>query len=155
MKAKQASRKTFFISIGALLFLALIPFPTTICPAWHLQVLDKNDQPFPYANASQIWRYYSLEEEDHIDDQCSDSQGRISFPKRTFTSSLATRAWGAVRKIRELGIHASIGSSAYVLVSGPGYDNHLLKCTGTERQCIIRLTEEAPDEMFPHRKRCP
>lgn len=148
MNAKQ--KLLIYCGILAVVF---VPFPTTVCPEWTLQILMSDGRPYSHANATEHWQYYSVEERGHEEDICADDQGIVIFPKRVFMASLARRVFGAIMEIMEVGVHSSFGSDAYVIASAPGYDNHLVSYAGGRPPKIIRLTDKT-DREFPYRKVC-
>jgi hypothetical protein len=149
----MTSSQKLIISVGIISLLALLPFPTTTCPEWTLQILASNGKPYPHANATQHWQYYSVEHHDHYEDACADNSGTVTFPKRTFTASIAQRALGGILEVLQVGVHSSFGSHSYVIASGAGYDNHLVSYTGGEPPKSVQLTTKS-DHEFLYRKVC-
>ncbi len=151
--SRGGPRRTLIWSIG-IAAVILIPYPTTVCPTWKLQVVDESGRPFAKAGVVQIWRYYSMEETDHQEMRCTNQAGLVEFPRRTFVASFLKRGMGAALELREMGRNASIGASAFVIVGAPGYDNHGAHYWRGKPPGIVKLTKRAPESMFPYRERC-
>ncbi|MFH2049800.1 MAG: hypothetical protein ABIJ12_10185 [bacterium] len=157
---KKVKRKHFtkriILSIIAvvILVLSLIPYTSVVCPAWEIQVIDEYGNPFPKANISHYWQYYSLEDFDHELDTCTDVTGNITFPERTISAGLLMRIYGIVNEILDQGQNASIGPHTNVIASGKGYDNHLFYYNNQKTPQVIQLKKHAPYSLFIYRRNC-
>ncbi|MFL6283455.1 MAG: hypothetical protein ACJ74Q_09980 [Pyrinomonadaceae bacterium] len=89
-----------------------------IVPAWRIQIVDEAGNPVKGAFVRQVWQDYDVEREGHEQDAGSNNDGYVSFPKRIIRTSPEERAKGRARNIQRLGVHASFGVHAYVLVWG-------------------------------------
>jgi hypothetical protein len=157
---KKVTRKHFSnrvmlsLIIVIILILSLIPYTSVVCPAWEIQVIDEYGNPFPKANISHYWQYYSLEHNDHELDTCTDVTGNITFPERTVSAGFLRRIYGIVSEILDQGQNASIGPHTNVIASGKGYDNHALYYNNDTIPQVIQLKKHAPDSLFIYRRNC-
>jgi hypothetical protein len=153
--ARRRFKRVLLGSVLAALAFSFVPYTTTVCPQWTLQILDEHGVPVPYANVIQCWQFYSLESSEHKDDVCADPEGKVTFPRRPFTAAFTSRVAGALNEVFSLGVHASVGGSAYVIASGHGYDNHSVSYRSGQPPTTLQLTRHEADDRFPYRRRCP
>jgi hypothetical protein len=114
-------RKFLFsvILIGfSLLAVLLFPYRTTCVPEWKVRVIDEKGAPIARIWVNQSWENYSLRPgKVYSETRYTDTDGWVDFPERTMRASLRRRAWGPIREVLKLGIHASTGNHAMVLAS--------------------------------------
>lgn len=118
-------QKFLLVSLGIIILLVLVlPYETTVVPAWTLRVIDENGRPYAHKEVRETWKHYTLEASaaDNMDDKYTDEQGYVSFPERRIRSSLIKRAVMTVFNTIMTVAHGSIGISASVAATGPqGY----------------------------------
>ncbi len=117
-KKRQTWLRTLLVGLIGAGVVSLYPATSTVCPAWTIQVVDTAGNPLRGAFVRQVWKDYSVESASHEQDVHTDENGYVSFPERTVRSSWVARAFGAISQTVSLGVHASYGPSAYVLVYG-------------------------------------
>jgi len=111
--------------LGVLLVLSLLPFELEMAPQRHFQVVDDHGRPLEAAVIRQIWDQYSLGERGEIEAK-ADSSGRVLLPARIIRTSVLSLLQGAVREIREVGIHgASFVSDDTVIILAEGFPPHI------------------------------
>jgi hypothetical protein len=104
------------------LILALfLPFELTIAPERKFIVVDEDAKPISAASVKQIWDQYSLEfrKAENIN---INPDGAVLLPKRTVKTRWIDLLGGALGKILEYTINASIGSSDTLIISAFGYE---------------------------------
>src|SRR6266496_5929929 len=91
--------------------LVLIPFETTVVPAWRLRVVDVNGNTCPGMRVDSTWQHYSIELEPmaHRDTRLTDTHGDVEFPRRPITASLARRIVNTTLASASLIHHGSVG----------------------------------------------
>src|SRR5215217_8729911 len=78
----------FGFALIAVIALVLIPFETTIVPAWHITVLDEHGAPYVGQRVDEFWANYDLElGVQHGEERWTNELGRIGFPSRTLKMS--------------------------------------------------------------------
>jgi hypothetical protein len=96
-----------------------IPREVELSPAWRLRVLDEGGRPVEATQVVQWWAHYSVDLVPHHEERETNAAGEVLFPMRT----VRLRAWdevrGAVAAIARTGINASLGPSAWLVVSDP------------------------------------
>jgi hypothetical protein len=67
----------------------LIPFESTVVPAWRIRVIDENGRPYVGQIVTQSWKHYTLEKEAgrNAESRQTDNAGYVSFPERTIKAS--------------------------------------------------------------------
>jgi hypothetical protein len=98
-----------------------VPFNLTISAKREFMVVNSNYEPIKGALAKQIWDQFSLNYTEEVE-QRSNSNGMISFPKRTIKTCLLSLISGAVMKIIEFKHHANVGSTDSIGVFLHGHD---------------------------------
>jgi len=68
----------------------------------------------------EVWQHYSIESKDHEQDLLTDSDGHVTFPKRTIRAPLLARIGKAA--VNGLNPHGSSGPAAYIITLALGYD---------------------------------
>jgi len=111
-------KKLILLSV-ALIFLA--PFRLTIAGEREFKVVDENGTPVSGAQARQTWYQYSLGHRSE-ETRKADAHGYILLPKRVIYTNLFFLLSGAISKIIEYQIHASIESSDSIGVYADGYE---------------------------------
>jgi hypothetical protein len=94
----------------------LIPFPTTVVPEWKVRVINPEGSPVAGVWVRQAWKHYSLELDagENFDEQWSDGNGYVVFPRKMITKGLLHRAvLIALTGVMTLA-HGSTGASASV-----------------------------------------
>lgn len=103
---------------------SIIPFQSTVVPAWKIRVIDETGRPYAGMSVSQAWKHYSLELEggENMETRQTDEAGYVEFPQRTLKLSLLSRALRSVYTHVLTLSHGSAGISADVAATGPqGY----------------------------------
>jgi hypothetical protein len=110
----------WLIILFALSGFLFIPFKLSISPERKFKVVDDNGAPIQNARIQQIWYQYSLR---YSDDKrvLSASNGFVMLPQREVKTRYIDLLSGAIGKIVEYTIHASICSSDSVFVYAYGY----------------------------------
>lgn len=70
----------------------------------------------------EVWQQYSLEDSSHEEDRLTDSNGRGTFPRRSYWTSVGWRILGCLRQIGSGGVHESCGPHSYLVAFGNGID---------------------------------
>lgn len=111
-------KKNLLIVIIAVL---IIPFPTTIVPAWKLKVIDDKGKICPKKEVTQTWAHYSVcvglgcfQSEDKI----TNAEGNVEFPKRTIWAPLIWRILGSLIANALTIAHGSAGVASSVHTRG-------------------------------------
>jgi hypothetical protein len=120
----RAKKKTF-VAVGLAFVLVvgfgLIPFETTVVPAWRLRLVDEHATPYAEIKTRESWRHYSLTLTNGGDEEerWSDRDGYVEFPRRTIRMSVIKRL--ALRTLTGINrtMHGSTGVHAYVMAWGP------------------------------------
>jgi len=81
-----------FTTTGVI-FLAMlfVPYKSTTSPQWLIQVVDANGTPVPHFPVRQEWSYFGIDLAPNVDFGQTNSQGRVTFPRRIIWASLASR----------------------------------------------------------------
>ncbi len=116
--------RRFLIIFGLVLItiipIGLIPYETTIVPAWHVTVLDQYGSPYVGLSVSEFWANYDLElGEQHGEERFTNEHGRIDFPLRTLKMSAIKRITRRVVASVFRYMHGSGGIEAYLMTSVP------------------------------------
>lgn len=117
------SRRAFLIIlfIGAL----LIPFSTAVVPEWKLTVKDYSGNLLSGEPVREMWRHYSLESKENVEESITDYNGQVVFPERRIWASLYKRIlFYGLAQYKSL-IHQgelSLGGEAWITV--PKYSNN-------------------------------
>jgi hypothetical protein len=116
LKGKR-SRDWFWPMLILILSCALlfVPYKSTTVPPWRVEVVDENNDPISGLQVQEEWEYVGIDIAGWIDYRYTDTQGRVSFPRRTIWASLASRNFG-------IGSHEHVGPSAFILACD---DSHL------------------------------
>ena len=120
---KAGIRKTWLAAaafIACLAVLLLFPLETTVVPEWKVRVVDEGGAPLRNSGIREVWQHYSIESKDHEQDLLTDSDGHVTFPKRTIRAPLLARIGKAA--VNGLNPHGSSGPAAYIITLAPGYD---------------------------------
>src|SRR5882672_1607716 len=126
MKDRSVIRtwQTVAVIGAAVLIAALLPYKTTVVPAWRLRVVDENGHPYAGKQVRQTWKHYSLELDagDNLEDRWTDENGYVAFPERTIRASFLGRVILTTFNTGMTLAHGSIGIHADVAATGPqGY----------------------------------
>ena len=128
----------------------MIPVRTLSCPAWEVQVVDKDGHPVSGMTVRLSYQNYSAESQSHEVDAITDQQGHASFEAHSIRASVATRTLAILSSARD-GVHADFGPHAYVYAFGRGLggdpiDKHgyIVNWTGSPSRVESRI-EVAPD----------
>ena len=92
----------------------LVPFPSSVVPAWRLRVVDPDGAPVPAIKVRQHWQNYSFEFQGHEFDTKSDADGWVAFPTRAVYASALPRLFVPVFNRVLGGVHASFGPTSMV-----------------------------------------
>ena len=90
----------------------------TSAPRWRLRVADDAGTLVRDIKVTEHWQYYLVESEGHEELRQTDQSGRVDFPERNVRASIASRAYGRVRRFGSLGTPARPGPYASVVVWG-------------------------------------
>lgn len=107
--------------IFLVIVLMIFPFPTTIVPAWKLQVVEENGNICPNKRVTQNWAHYSIYiggGNFQIEDRLTDEEGYVEFPERTVWAPLIWRIIGAIIANALVIAHGSAGAQSSVWSSG-------------------------------------
>ena len=100
--------------------IGLIPFETTIVPAWHITVLDENGVPYVGQRVDQFWANYDLELGiGHGEERWTNEHGRIDFPRRTLKMGVVERIVRRILTSLLRYMHGSEGIEAYLMTTVP------------------------------------
>ena len=100
--------------VAALLF---YPFETIVVPEWKIQILDESGKSIKDVPVSESWSNYSVESGDHTQNLFTDTDGYVTFSRRTVTANLLARI--ARKAIIAIVPHQGEGHpTAYILVLG-------------------------------------
>ena len=92
----------------------LVPFPTTVVPAWELQVIGPTGQPVSGVRVREHWQDYSVESNGDQEDAQTDDQGHVRFPKRRVWAPALWRLLGPMLNTVMYGVHAGFGPHSSV-----------------------------------------
>ena len=90
----NARQKFWVCFLAVLLFLSLLffaPYRSTTSPEWMIQVVDGNGRPVPSFPVRQEWSYFGIDNAPWVDNRQTDTEGRVTFPRRVIWASLASR----------------------------------------------------------------
>ena len=110
----------FGLTLIAVIALALIPFETTIVPAWHITVLDEHGTPYVGQRVDEFWANYDLElGVQHGEERWTNELGRIDFPSRSLKMSAIERIIRRILAKVNRYLHGSEGIEAYLMTTVP------------------------------------
>jgi hypothetical protein len=75
--------------VVSLLFFA--PYRSTTSPQWVIQVVDGDGRPIPGFPVRQEWSYFGIDLAPMVDNGQTDTEGRVTFPRRVIGASLSSR----------------------------------------------------------------
>ena len=115
--SRRTTVKRAVLIISAIIVIAFFfPFDRTVVPPWRFQVIDETGHPLTNMPVRQIWRHYSVEGDEHIEDSITDRNGFGKFPRRTIRVSQVQIIRGTISNFLKYSIHASYGPSSYIIV---------------------------------------
>ena len=120
MKKVRMRKVVLLFLLAAFAIVVLYPLETTVVPEWRVRIVDEAGAPLRNTGIREVWEHYSIESESHQQDLLTDSDGYVTFPKRTIRAGLAVRTVKSV--INALNPHGSSGPGAYLITLAPGYD---------------------------------
>src|SRR5262245_55699125 len=93
----KGNRK-FLLALFALpaLIVACVPWNTTVVPAVRVQVFDETGNPAAGVRVEQEWEYTALESYSQRAVSVTESNGYVSFPKRSIRISVVRKTIGFV-----------------------------------------------------------
>ena len=103
------------LSLALIGLLLVVPFDLVVSPERQLTFVDQFGAPVADAEVWQIWHQYSLGLSGDVIIR-TDVNGTIYLPKHVVNTSVKTLLFGALKELRELGIHASYSSSEHVMI---------------------------------------
>ena len=110
MRRSSLQRKILLLLLVLVLAVCcLYPFESTVVPTRSALVVTQGWKPIQNVAVRQIWQHYSLEGKSHEEDLRTDSNGRVTFPRRAVRASLLRRILHPVWNVITQGIHASFG----------------------------------------------
>ena len=110
----------FALALITTITIGLIPFETTIVPAWHIAVLDENGAPYVGQRVDQFWANYDLELGiGHGEERWTNEHGRIDFPQRTLKMGAIERIVRRILTSLLRYMHGSKGTEAYLMTTVP------------------------------------
>jgi hypothetical protein len=113
----RISRKSLGIGITAILLaLLLFPFETMVVPEWNLRIVDETGKKVSSVPVTESWSHYVLEKNGHYDEQVTDAEGYVRFPRRGIRANLISRTSNYV--LSTLNVHGGKGPAAWVSVMG-------------------------------------
>jgi hypothetical protein len=115
--------RSYVLPFWSLVALVVIffPFSTRVVPAWDLYVVDENRKPLADVMVRETWQHHNVEIHGNEASGFSDATGKVSFPKRTVRASIAERALGIARRLRDAN-HGFWGITAQALAWEPCYE---------------------------------
>lgn len=111
----KAAYWKILLALAALIFFVFYPFEYQIAPEWVARVVDEDGHGVSDVDVSNSYQEYSLEETSHEDHALTESDGVVRFPPHKMRASIASRVVGCVRNFRQLGVHASCGTYAWLV----------------------------------------
>lgn len=115
-------KRPLLVALGMLLVAAVWPVSQSVAPEWDIYTLDADRKPLSGITVREVWQQYSVEASSHEEDRKSDANGYVHFTGREVRSSILHRALGCLGQVATTGVHASCGSSAYLVAFGNGVD---------------------------------
>ncbi len=115
LRRTTVKRAVLIISI-IIVIAFFFPFDRTVVPPWRFQVIDERGHPLTNTPVRQIWRHYSAENDEHMEDSITDQNGFGQFPRRTIRVSQFQIIRGTISNFLKYSIHASYGPSSYIIV---------------------------------------
>jgi hypothetical protein len=119
--SSHTKKKYLILPLLFVIIFMFWPYEHTIAPERKFRVVDENTMPIKSALVRQSWYQYSLgitgEER-----KTTGVDGAVVFQKRTVRTRRVDLFCGAIKKILEYTIHASIGPSDTIVVSASGYE---------------------------------
>lgn len=115
----------YVTALMLLVVLAFSPFDLQMAPLRHFQIMDVQGHPLGGAIVRQVWYQYSLGEQGEVELK-TDTEGDVSLPARAIRTSIFSLLKGAMREIREVGIHgASFLSDETITIIADGFPAHI------------------------------
>ena len=109
----------FLIFLFLILLVLSFPFELVMAPERKFQITDSMGNPINDAAVRQIWYQYALGVRREIDLR-PNLKGQVFLPRRAVRTNLMALIFGGINEFKDLGIHASVGSSESIgiFVSG-------------------------------------
>ena len=118
--AENLGTPSLGLALIAVVTVGLVPFETTIVPAWQITVLDENGAPYVGQRVDAFWADYDLELGiGHGEERWTNEHGRIDFPKRTLKMSVIERIVRRILTSLFRYMHGSQGIEAYLMTTVP------------------------------------
>lgn len=105
------------IAVAVCICIGLLPIPINLAPEWNVVVLDESGKPLVGVPVRESWYHY-LNDASGSEKKVSDTDGKVSFPRRDKRTLLGVLAF--FRVITAIIPHGG-GSSADVTVYRDGY----------------------------------
>jgi hypothetical protein len=132
--------KRWKLVAGLAAILAIIPIPYTASPKWRVLVVDQSGNPAPDILVRLEFENYFVEDSGHEEDQRTDADGRVTFPRHQRSASLLRRFFYTAQDVASF-VHAGFGPHATVFAFGEGVEGE-----ATEGDIVTDWTG-APNEM--------
>jgi hypothetical protein len=119
MRTPRLTSSVIVAGTATLLFLgcSLVPYTSTEIPEWPVQVIDSRGQPAAKMEVHQVV-LFSGRRENWFETKRTDTQGCVTFPKRTIRASFLDRA---VTRVRMYKSRYPYGASAEAWVCSQGF----------------------------------
>ena len=114
--SSEGNRWIWLLLAVVIVVVIVLPFETTVVPAWRIRAVDEAGNPIAGVNVSEHWQHYTVETRGHEELLITDENGYVSFPARSVRASILDRIVGVIRNIADTGIHVSFGPYAYIVV---------------------------------------
>lgn len=120
--------KKYVIAVATVTLFAclIVPFETTLVPAWRVQIVDENGNKYRDHVVRQFCYDYTLDlspcsaKDDSY--KLTDQHGFVEFPERTVRASMVNRIYATATSAFLTLAHGSVGQHVYIDSSGPaGY----------------------------------
>ena len=119
MKRERQKLLLLVVIVAAVI---VLPFETTVVPAWRIRVVDEAGSPIAGVNVREHWQHYTVETRGHEQLLITDENGYVSFPARSVKASILDRIVGVIRNLATTAIHSSFGPVAYLVIWKEGYE---------------------------------
>jgi len=113
----NSKRMWHYLVIFLLLILLALSFPfeLVMAPERKFRITDSNGNPISDALVRQRWDQYALNVHGEIDMK-PNLRGEVFLPRRAVRTNLMALIFGGIKEFKDLGIHASVGSSEGIAI---------------------------------------
>jgi hypothetical protein len=117
MTGRRRGRRLLWVVLGVFVAASLVPYRIIIAPVWRVEVVEADGKPRTSLKVTQSWTYYALMSESRHDEQLTNERGEVVFPMRSVRTCALHRVLGAVWELVQMGVHASFGPHAYIVLN--------------------------------------